>query len=84
MGLKSNQQELIELRHVLEKIDILFFNTNEVEMPFGEGEHLRFVAGVMTRDKINSFERMLWVASRGNVFVKRADIEEAFEDPHTV
>ncbi|VDP07354.1 unnamed protein product [Soboliphyme baturini] len=44
---------------------------------------LRFVAGVILRERLPSFERMLWRACRGNVFLKQADIGEPLEDPIT-
>ena len=44
----------------------------------------RFVAGVIHRERIPSFERMLWRACRGNVFLKQTEIESPLEDPVTV
>ena len=41
------------------------------------------VAGVLDRKRAIGFERMLWRVSKGNVFVKFADIEELIEDPRT-
>ena len=38
----------------------------------------------MNRDKVASFELMLWRMCRGNVFLKTAEIEEMTEDPQTV
>jgi hypothetical protein len=38
----------------------------------------------MHRDKIASFELMLWRFCRGNVFIKTAEIEELVEDSQTV
>lgn len=46
--------------------------------------YYRFVAGVILRERIPSFERMLWRACRGNVFLKQTEIESALEDPSTV
>ena len=40
-------------------------------------------AGVMDRARVAGFERMLWRISKGNVFVRFADIEENLEDPRT-
>ncbi|XP_059894874.1 V-type proton ATPase 116 kDa subunit a isoform X5 [Gadus macrocephalus] len=42
---------------------------------------LGFVAGVIGRERIPTFERMLWRVCRGNVFLKQADIEDPLEDP---
>uniref|UniRef100_A0AAX7TDH3 V-type proton ATPase subunit a n=1 Tax=Astatotilapia calliptera TaxID=8154 RepID=A0AAX7TDH3_ASTCA len=43
----------------------------------------RFVAGVIGRERIPNFERMLWRVCRGNVFLRQADIEDPLEDPTT-
>lgn len=45
--------------------------------------HSRFVAGVIKREKIIGFERLLWRACRGNVFFKQTEIDEALYDPTT-
>ena len=44
----------------------------------------RFVTGVIVREKLSVFERVLWRACRGNVFLRRAEIEEPLENPTTV
>ncbi|KAF3430459.1 hypothetical protein E2986_00209 [Frieseomelitta varia] len=44
---------------------------------------LGFVAGVILRERIPAFERMLWRACRGNVFLRQAEIESPLEDPST-
>lgn len=45
---------------------------------------LRFVTGVIARERMPTFERVLWRACRGNVFLRQAEIEEPLEDPSTV
>ncbi|XP_013138910.1 PREDICTED: V-type proton ATPase 116 kDa subunit a isoform 1 isoform X1 [Papilio polytes] len=40
-----------------------------------------FVAGVILRERIPAFERMLWRACRGNVFLRQAEIDSPLEDP---
>lgn len=42
------------------------------------------MAGVIGRERIPTFERMLWRVCRGNVFLRQADIEDPLEDPTTV
>ncbi|XP_017140582.1 V-type proton ATPase 116 kDa subunit a isoform X6 [Drosophila miranda] len=42
---------------------------------------LGFVAGVILRERLPAFERMLWRACRGNVFLRQAMIETPLEDP---
>ncbi|KAK2151049.1 hypothetical protein LSH36_377g00002 [Paralvinella palmiformis] len=45
--------------------------------------HLGFVTGVILRERIPAFERLLWRACHGNVFLKQAEIESPLEDPST-
>ena len=42
------------------------------------------MAGVILRERLPAFERMLWRACRGNVFLRQAEIDAALEDPITV
>jgi V-type H+-transporting ATPase subunit a len=44
---------------------------------------LGFVSGVINRLKFNSFERVLWRSTRGNLFMRHAEIEQKIKDPHT-
>ncbi|CAL7935730.1 unnamed protein product [Xylocopa violacea] len=44
---------------------------------------LEFVAGVINRERVPAFERMLWRISRGNVFLRQAELEKPLEDPAT-
>ncbi|XP_044726479.1 V-type proton ATPase 116 kDa subunit a1 isoform X3 [Chrysoperla carnea] len=47
----------------------------------GQALKLGFVAGVILRERLPAFERMLWRACRGNVFLRQAEIETPLEDP---
>jgi len=42
-----------------------------------------FTTGVIKSDKFTAFERVLWRSTRGNLFMKHADIEVKIKDPHT-
>ncbi|XP_021136637.1 V-type proton ATPase 116 kDa subunit a 1 isoform X4 [Columba livia] len=53
------------------------------EMGRGAPLRLGFVAGVINRERIPMFERMLWRVCRGNVFLRQAEIENPLEDPVT-
>ncbi|XP_042330003.1 V-type proton ATPase 116 kDa subunit a1 isoform X1 [Sceloporus undulatus] len=53
------------------------------EMGRGTPLRLGFVAGVISRERIPTFERMLWRVCRGNVFLRQAEIENPLEDPVT-
>ncbi|KAM9745147.1 V-type proton ATPase 116 kDa subunit a isoform 3-T6 [Menidia menidia] len=96
-ALKKNFLELTELKHILRRTQQFF---DEMEDPSLLEEsstlldpneparvaplRLGFVAGVIGRERIPTFERMLWRVCRGNVFLRQADIEDPLEDPTTV
>ncbi|KAI5610577.1 V-type proton ATPase 116 kDa subunit a, partial [Silurus asotus] len=94
-ALKKNFLELTELKHILRRTQQFF---DEMEDPALLEEssilldpneivraplRLGFVAGVIGRERIPTFERMLWRVCRGNVFLRQADIEDRLEDPAT-
>ncbi|XP_015127661.1 V-type proton ATPase 116 kDa subunit a isoform X2 [Diachasma alloeum] len=95
VNLKSNYLELTELRHVLEKTQVFFTEeeandsitraliTEEQQYPTGGRGRLEFVAGVINRERVPAFERMLWRISRGNVFLRQAELDKPLEDPST-
>ncbi|RXM35579.1 V-type proton ATPase 116 kDa subunit a isoform 1 [Acipenser ruthenus] len=70
-ALKKNFLELTELKHILRRTQQFF------------DEPCSFVAGVINRERIPTFERMMWRVCRGNVFLRQADIEDPLEDPAT-
>ncbi|XP_022595187.1 V-type proton ATPase 116 kDa subunit a isoform X1 [Seriola dumerili] len=95
-ALKKNFLELTELKHILRRTQQFFdemedpslledssapLDPNEVSR--GAPLRLGFVAGVIGRERIPTFERMLWRVCRGNVFLRQADIEDPLEDPTT-
>lgn len=98
INLKSNYLELIELKQVLEKTQAFFNEQDEAngldsahKALINEDSHnvsirgrLGFVAGVINRERVPGFERMLWRISRGNVFLRQVEIEKPLEDPATV
>lgn len=88
LNLKSNFLELSELRQVLIKTQG-FFDEHlnrlpewPVNGPDDKGR-LGFVAGVIQRERVAGFERMLWRISRGNVFLRQAELDEVLECPVT-
>ncbi|XP_058812848.1 V-type proton ATPase 116 kDa subunit a 1-like isoform X2 [Topomyia yanbarensis] len=97
INLKSNFLELTELKNVLERTDSFFSEQEDaanLEATRNNliiddtanarvGGHLAFVAGVIQREKVPGFERMLWRISRGNVYLRQAELEIPFEDPST-
>uniref|UniRef100_A0A8C5D3B6 V-type proton ATPase subunit a n=1 Tax=Gouania willdenowi TaxID=441366 RepID=A0A8C5D3B6_GOUWI len=96
-ALKKNFLELTELKHILRRTQQFF---DEMEDPSLLEEssilldpnephrvaplRLGFVAGVIGRERIPTFERMLWRVCRGNVFLRQAEIEDPLEDPTLV
>ncbi|XP_053370338.1 V-type proton ATPase 116 kDa subunit a isoform X2 [Clarias gariepinus] len=87
--LRRTQQFFDELEDpaLLEESSILLDPTEVVRAPLRLGTTLipalSFVAGVIGRERIPTFERMLWRVCRGNVFLRQADIEDPLEDPTT-
>ncbi|XP_042330012.1 V-type proton ATPase 116 kDa subunit a1 isoform X8 [Sceloporus undulatus] len=95
-ALKRNFLELTELKFILRKTQQFFDEMADPDLleesssllepsEMGRGTPLRlgFVAGVISRERIPTFERMLWRVCRGNVFLRQAEIENPLEDPVT-
>ncbi|XP_074417646.1 V-type proton ATPase 116 kDa subunit a 1 isoform X3 [Larus michahellis] len=95
-ALKRNFLELTELKFILRKTQQFFDEMADPDLleesssllepsEMGRGAPLRlgFVAGVINRERIPMFERMLWRVCRGNVFLRQAEIENPLEDPVT-
>jgi V-type H+-transporting ATPase subunit a len=90
-ALYQNFVELIELQYVLEKTQSFFAAEANAAILEGTGgedgsdnKNLGFVAGVIAREKVIGFETMLWRISRGNVFLRQAEIDNPIKDPKTV
>ncbi|MGH0143426.1 UNVERIFIED_CONTAM: hypothetical protein FKN15_040436 [Acipenser sinensis] len=87
--LKNDFLELTELKHLLKKTQEFF--EKEVNIPDELNEDtnallelhgapaatgkLGFITGVIRREKMASFERLLWRACRGNIYVKQSDMD---------
>ncbi|KAK9765378.1 H(+)-transporting V0 sector ATPase subunit a [Basidiobolus ranarum] len=60
------------------------FPGNDLETGRNDSDNnISFVAGVIPRDKINVFERILWRTLRGNLYMNQSEIENAFDDVKT-
>ncbi|VDK63638.1 unnamed protein product, partial [Anisakis simplex] len=46
-------------------------------------QQIKFVAGVIQRERLPAFERLLWRACRGNVFLRQSEITEPLSDAVT-
>lgn len=87
--LQKTSLELNELKHILKKTQAFFEEEGyaEAQARVGENEpsavsgQLGFVSGVIPRERVIGFERLLWRACRGNVFFKQAEIDTKLFDP---
>uniref|UniRef100_H2SIU8 V-type proton ATPase subunit a n=1 Tax=Takifugu rubripes TaxID=31033 RepID=H2SIU8_TAKRU len=75
-------RDMIDLEATFEKLEneLKEINTNQeaLKKNFLELTELKFVT-----ERIPTFERMLWRVCRGNVFLRKAEIEDPLEDPTT-
>ncbi|KAH9656960.1 V-type proton ATPase subunit a3 [Citrus sinensis] len=70
--LQRAHSELVEYKLVLQK---------EMSADPSKQIKLGFIAGLVPREKSMSFERMLFRATRGNVFLRQAVVDEPVVDP---
>lgn len=96
-ALKKTYLELTELKHILKKTQVFFDEMHDPSMQEenvtllceeglragGQALKLGFVAGVILRERLPAFERMLWRVCHGNVFLRQAEIDTPLEDPVT-
>lgn len=92
-----NKNELIELQHVLEKDDDFFLGSSDLEesqsaqeesLLVRDSDHaydvnVLFVTGTIERQAFHSFERMLFRATRGNMYIRYGEIDKKIIDPKT-
>ncbi|CAK7295356.1 V-type proton ATPase 116 kDa subunit a 4 [Vulpes lagopus] len=98
-ALKKSFLELTELKHLLKKTQDFFeTETNLADDFFTEDTSgllelrtvpayvtgkLGFTAGVINRERMASFERLLWRVCRGNIYLKFSEMDATLEDPVT-
>nr|XP_044633738.1 V-type proton ATPase 116 kDa subunit a isoform X1 [Equus asinus]XP_044633792.1 V-type proton ATPase 116 kDa subunit a isoform X1 [Equus asinus]XP_044633829.1 V-type proton ATPase 116 kDa subunit a isoform X1 [Equus asinus] len=98
-ALKKSFLELTELKHLLKKTQDFFeTETNLADDFFIEDTSgllelratpaymtgkLGFTAGVINRERMASFERLLWRVCRGNIYLKFNEMDMVLEDPVT-
>ncbi|EGT56751.1 hypothetical protein CAEBREN_30288 [Caenorhabditis brenneri] len=68
--------------------DVLSADEEELTARFSDAMsplklQLRFVAGVIQRERLPAFERLLWRACRGNVFLRTSEIDDVLNDTVT-
>ncbi|XP_004462195.1 V-type proton ATPase 116 kDa subunit a 4 isoform X2 [Dasypus novemcinctus] len=98
-ALKKSFLELTELKHLLKKTQDFFETETSLyddffiedtsgllelrTSPTAMAGKLGFTAGVINRERMASFERLLWRVCRGNVYLKFSEIDTTMEDPVT-
>uniref|UniRef100_A0A8D1SRM6 V-type proton ATPase subunit a n=1 Tax=Sus scrofa TaxID=9823 RepID=A0A8D1SRM6_PIG len=98
-ALKKSFLELTELKHLLKKTQDFFeTETNLTDDFFLEDTSgllelrptpahmsgkLGFTAGVIHRERMASFEKLLWRVCRGNIYLKFSEMDTVLEDPVT-
>ncbi|KAJ3333094.1 H(+)-transporting V0 sector ATPase subunit a [Blyttiomyces sp. JEL0837] len=79
--------ELTELRHVLKETTIFFeeaeSRSDDIMNAAFQEDNSFFVTGVVARGRMGTFERILFRALRGNLYMNYAEIDEAIRDPVT-
>ncbi|KAI3861598.1 hypothetical protein MKW98_000550 [Papaver atlanticum] len=76
------QQREIEARQSGEgSLDSPLLLEQEMSADHTKQVKLGFVSGLIPRDKLMAFERILFRATRGNVFIKQTTIEDPVTDP---
>ncbi|KAJ2892729.1 putative vacuolar atp synthase 98 kda subunit protein [Zalerion maritima] len=77
-----------EIRQSMDVDDAPLLEDVEQQLQGGEaqdrsftGMNIGFVAGVINREKMESFERILWRSLRGNLYMNQAEILEDLVDP---
>jgi len=81
--LSENQLNLQELDENTRLLDDPAEREKDVEDQAYSSMKFNITGGVIDRARLLAFERMLWRVSKGNVFLKIADIDEQMEDPCT-
>ncbi|XP_015272703.1 PREDICTED: V-type proton ATPase 116 kDa subunit a isoform 4, partial [Gekko japonicus] len=97
--LRQNFLELTELKHLLKKTQDFFetetnlpddfFNEDTSGLlelrstPAAVAAKLGFIAGVIKRERMGPFERLLWRACRGNIYLRFSEMDTPLEDPVT-
>uniref|UniRef100_A0A8B9BMV9 V-type proton ATPase subunit a n=1 Tax=Anser brachyrhynchus TaxID=132585 RepID=A0A8B9BMV9_9AVES len=83
--LKQNFLELMELKHLLKKTQDFFEVRGLCSSELGSQFSLKigFTAGVIKRERMIPFERLLWRACRGNIYLRYTEMDTPLEDPVT-
>uniref|UniRef100_A0A8C5ISG4 V-type proton ATPase subunit a n=1 Tax=Junco hyemalis TaxID=40217 RepID=A0A8C5ISG4_JUNHY len=81
--LKQNFLELTELKHLLKKTQDFFEVRGLFALPMEMWKVLKNTSGVIKRERMIPFERLLWRACRGNIYLRYTEMDTPMEDPVT-
>lgn len=66
-----------------ESLETPLLNNQESTVDQGKQVKLGFLTGLVAKEKAMAFERILFRATRGNVYLRQSSVEEAVTDPNT-
>jgi len=78
--LNQNYFELTEMKHVLTQADTVFDKEEDIVKDEAQGG-LGHLAGIVHREKIFTFEKLLWRATRGNLYFRHIEVPEPILNP---
>ncbi|KAL0412457.1 UNVERIFIED_CONTAM: V-type proton ATPase subunit a3 [Sesamum radiatum] len=78
---EARQREYASHQSGEESLETPLLSELETENDSSKHVKLGFIAGLVTREKSMAFERILFRATRGNVFLKQAVVDEPVIDP---
>ncbi|XP_044535320.1 V-type proton ATPase 116 kDa subunit a [Gracilinanus agilis] len=98
-ALKTSFLQLSELKYLLKKTQDFFETETSLNddffsedtsgllelrsIPSAVAGKLGFTAGVINRERMGPFERLLWRVCRGNIYMKYTEMDTLLEDPVT-
>ncbi|KAE8724678.1 V-type proton ATPase subunit a3 [Hibiscus syriacus] len=77
----SQQREMVSRQMGDESIETPLLQEQEASTDLSKQVKLGFITGLVPREKSMAFERILFRATRGNVFLKQAPAEDPVTDP---
>ncbi|KAL5563090.1 hypothetical protein UlMin_032837 [Ulmus minor] len=77
----EQQRELESLQIGEESLDMPLLSDQEMSTDLSKQVKLGFITGLVPREKSMAFERILFRATRGNVFLRQAVLEDPVTDP---
>ncbi|XP_051137425.1 V-type proton ATPase subunit a3-like [Andrographis paniculata] len=78
---EARQRECASNRSGRESLETPFLSEQEMVTDSSKQVKLGFITGLVPKDKSMAFERIMFRATRGNVFLKQAAVDEPIIDP---